>query len=337
MALKFEEALELLTAAHQRGRQAHALLVSGPSGAGKEELAVKLVEELQGGGDQGVDLWGEEVKSDAQSLSDIEGEFVRVIRPRSKSRRIRVEQIRELEKPLQLAAPEGTWKVGVIVDADRMGEEASNAFLKTLEEPPDSSLLMLLTCEPSRLLPTILSRCVEVPLLARESLEERFREETQNLALALEELSQNGAGPWSALRLKGAFEDDLAAVRSRLDAEITAEMKLENEKYKQTSEGQWLANREEELKAGLAADLILLERSLLDWLALWMSDALKSSLDAGHCQLEGLEASSRAFGGGQEPAELLRRCEALQDLARSFETNVSRPLALDVGFLKAFG
>ena len=57
---------------------------------------------------------------------------------------------------------QGRWKVAVVADAHRMNKAAANAFLKTLEEPPPATLLMLLTSRPSSLLPTIISRCQKV-------------------------------------------------------------------------------------------------------------------------------------------------------------------------------
>jgi len=99
---------------------------------------------------------------EAKNLDELEGDLVRVVRPYGKARFIRVDEIRELEKSMFQAADAGKWKVGVVVDADRMQASASNAFLKTLEEPPKGCLLLLLTHSPERLLPTILSRCVNI-------------------------------------------------------------------------------------------------------------------------------------------------------------------------------
>ena len=84
------------------------------------------------------------------------------VRPESKSRRIQIDQMREFMKSVNLRSSMGGVKVGVIVDADCMGEEASNAFLKTLEEPPAQTVIVLLCAEPQRLLPTILSRCLKI-------------------------------------------------------------------------------------------------------------------------------------------------------------------------------
>ena len=60
---------------------------------------------------------------------------------------------------MQQTAYGGGWKVGIISDADRMNVASANKLLKTLEEPPKQSLLLLLTSSADALLPTILSRC----------------------------------------------------------------------------------------------------------------------------------------------------------------------------------
>jgi hypothetical protein len=66
----------------------------------------------------------------------------------------------------------GGWKVGVLVGADRLNDASANAFLKTLEEPPDKTLFLLLTDAPQQLLPTIISRCQRIDLDAFRELSE---------------------------------------------------------------------------------------------------------------------------------------------------------------------
>ena len=82
--------------------------------------------------------------------------------PSSKSRLIVVQQIRQLQKMVYLQARRDNWKVFVIKEADRMNINAQNAFLKTLEEPPEKTILILVTHQPELLLPTIRSRCQSV-------------------------------------------------------------------------------------------------------------------------------------------------------------------------------
>ncbi len=85
--------------------------------------------------------------------------------PESKSRRIVIEQIRELEHTLQMRAADGQKKIVIISEADRLQPQAANAFLKTLEEPPANSLLLLLSALPEALPDTIISRCnITIPL-----------------------------------------------------------------------------------------------------------------------------------------------------------------------------
>lgn len=74
--------------------------------------------------------------------------------------------LRYFEKQFHLTSTSGgRCKVGVIFDADRMNEESQNALLKTLEEPPPETLLILATGNPAALLPTTRSRCQLLPLL----------------------------------------------------------------------------------------------------------------------------------------------------------------------------
>src|SRR5882672_10055589 len=91
-----------------------------------------------------------------------------VAEPESKSRRILIEQIRELEHGLQMRGAEGRRKVAIISEADRLQPQAANAFLKTLEEPPENSLLLLLSALPEALPDTILSRCITIPLQSND-------------------------------------------------------------------------------------------------------------------------------------------------------------------------
>ena len=86
------------------------------------------------------------------------------VEPEKKSRVISVESMREMLKNMHETAFESGWKVFVFVGADRMNAASANAFLKTLEEPPEKTLFLLLTDSPQALLPTIISRCQQVAL-----------------------------------------------------------------------------------------------------------------------------------------------------------------------------
>jgi DNA polymerase III subunit delta' len=93
------------------------------------------------------------------------------VRPQEDSRQIRIEQVRELSAELALTSHGGGYKVAIITPADALNRFAANALLKTLEEPPARTLLILVATEPSRLPPTVLSRCQRIRLRAPERAE----------------------------------------------------------------------------------------------------------------------------------------------------------------------
>ncbi len=84
------------------------------------------------------------------------------LRPSGKMRIISVDKTRALISELNRSSNQGGAKVALVHEADRMKKAAANAFLKTLEEPPPSTFLFLLTTRPYSILPTILSRCLQV-------------------------------------------------------------------------------------------------------------------------------------------------------------------------------
>ncbi len=86
------------------------------------------------------------------------------IEPEKKSRVVGIDRIRDLQHVVYQTSFEGGWKAVVLVAADRVGEEASNAFLKTLEEPPPRCLFLLLTDAPQAVMATIKSRCQRIVL-----------------------------------------------------------------------------------------------------------------------------------------------------------------------------
>ncbi len=336
MAYTPERAFELIEGANQRGRLAHALLISGAAGCGKEHLAARLIQLVNGGGEAaGVDLFGTPVAAVVPPLDELESGWVRVLRPRMKSRRIGVEEIRDLERTLHLAAPTGSCKVGVVSEADRMNEQASNAFLKTLEEPPRQTLLLLLTANPQRLLPTILSRCVNIPLLGGRGL---LAEGGAELVAALNAAAARGFGtPVAALHLKSTFAGCLAQHRATAEAAAAAAEKEEVAAYRDATDGAWLKDRKVFHEAAAAAEYLDARGRLFDVLMAWMADLLRLKTQSGGLDFPDSAPALAGIAGRETETHLLRRMEALEALRRTLDTNAFEPLALEVGFLKAFG
>ena len=150
-----------------------AIIFAGEEGVGKKLFALELAKALncqnRGAGIEACDQCSSCVRiaalklpasNDAEAPKELiwsEHTDVGMLRPAG--RFILVPQVRELEHETNFRPYEGRWRVFLIEDADRLNEASSNALLKTLEEAPATSHLILITRAPASLLPTIRSRC----------------------------------------------------------------------------------------------------------------------------------------------------------------------------------
>jgi DNA polymerase-3 subunit delta' len=168
-------AIDALQAALRGGVVHHAYLFAGPEGVGKELAAVGLAQALicPEQPDVGCGTCAsctrvvKGLHPDVTWLMPDDERVSRGLAGRSDftgtpSRDIRVEQIRGLQERISLRGLESRRKVALIVSAQRMNDQAQNAFLKTLEEPPSDTTLILIASEMDRMLPTIRSRCSKV-------------------------------------------------------------------------------------------------------------------------------------------------------------------------------
>ncbi len=150
--------LDVLTGAIDSGRLHHAYLFTGPPGVGKSTVAHALTAVLncqrRPKGRFGEDC-GE--CSACRRISAYQHPDFLFVEP--PNRVIKIDQIRQVQKASTSTPYEGRYRVVLIDDAHTMREEAANALLKTLEEPPDRTILILVTDRPHLLLDTIISRC----------------------------------------------------------------------------------------------------------------------------------------------------------------------------------
>lgn len=130
-----------LFAAESEGRLPHALLFSGESAKNLEAVAFALAGKIFGG--------------NAAAHPDFH-----CIRPENKMRRISIENTLALVRKIQQSPLVGDRKVACVYEPERMGRDAANAFLKTLEEPPAGTTIFLLSGAVNQVLPTIRSRCL---------------------------------------------------------------------------------------------------------------------------------------------------------------------------------
>lgn len=212
--LGHEGALDRLLAAHGRGELTHALLLSGPSGIGKTTLAMRVAaaalnaDGWPGGLLAHPDMWFE----------DSDAERVGIDRIRAGAR---AEAGPSLQDAMSLRTYAGGMRVAVLARADRLTEQAADALLKTLEEPPPGTLLVLCAANPEALPETIVSRTQQIPLAAVPAARIVAWLELAGAAPPLARLAAalSGGRPGRALRLArepGALAAEVEALHAFL-------------------------------------------------------------------------------------------------------------------------
>jgi DNA polymerase-3 subunit delta' len=321
MAFARTTALEFLRRAYEQNRLAHAYLITGPPGSGKELLAAEVASLVNG--------------TPAKEVFSSNAQEIFIARPELKSRRISIEQIRELEHALQMRAANSRGKVAIISDADRLGDAAANAFLKTLEEPPKDSLLLLLSALPEALPETILSRCIAIPLASDGEVQSN--KEKEKLVKFLQQASRQTT--WSiqfAYRLAQEFQQLLRAIREEVKHETDDALKREQTRYKDATDGAWLEEREEYYKA-LTESLYLQRRAaLVETLFAWWTDVLRASNDVAQRDIPAAKQETATLANRFSTAEILRRICSLEELRDHLGRNVHEGLAIEVAFLAIF-
>jgi len=233
---------------------------------------------------------------------------------RTPSKDIVVDQVRDVvDRRLALKRFEGRRRFVVVDPADAMNPQAQNALLKTLEEPPDDTTLVLVAASPDALLPTIRSRCVRVPfapiptpaLATRLEAEGRSAEEAR-LAAALAGGSLARALALDAETL--AAERDAVLAAAALDADDA---------------GAWLAFARDHSDDREAAG------ELCELLALWLRDVVTVQVGSDALALGDLAEATRRVAAALTPAETLRRREEVQKTALALRQNASPTLALE--------
>jgi DNA polymerase-3 subunit delta' len=321
MAFSRTTALEYLRRAHEQNRLAHAYLISGPPGSGKQQLAAELASLANGTAT--VDVFSAKARE------------IFVARPESKSRRIVIGQIRDLEHALQMRAGNGRRKVAIISDADRLQSQAANAFLKTLEEPPKDSLLLLLSALPEALPETILSRCIAIPL-AREGQLQASDEEKKLVKLLQQASHEQGWTIQFAYRLAQEFQRLLRAVREDVKRETDGALKEEQARYKDATDGVWLEEREQYYKARTESLYLQRRAGLIETLFAWWSDVLRSSSGVPQRNLPRAQEESAELARRFSKAEILKRIRCLEELRDHLDRNIHEALAIEVAFLTIF-
>jgi DNA polymerase-3 subunit delta' len=321
MAFSRDTALEFFRRAHAANRLGHAYLISGAPGSGKRALAAEVTSTVNG------TKPGDVFSANAREVF--------VAEPESKSRRIVIEQVRNLEHALQMRAAEGQRKVAIISEADRLQPQAANAFLKTLEEPPQNSLLLLLSALPEVLPDTILSRCIPIPLAPESNNGTTHNAEVVDLLRRVAAEKR-----WSVQHAYGLAQNLqrlLNAIRDQIKADNAEALQAEEARYKNSTDGSWLDEREDYYKA-LSESLYLRRRAqLIETLFAWWTDVLRVKTGVAQRDLSGLEKETGEVAARFSAAEILKRIRRLEQMRDHLGRNIQETLALEVAFLGIFG
>jgi DNA polymerase-3 subunit delta' len=328
------QGVQLLQRSLARGRLGHAYLFAGDSLENLESLARTLAKTLNCLNPVKIKDAATDCCDECSSCRKIENgnhADIHWARPESKSRVITIDQTRDLMRQIQLKPAEAEHKVAIIAAADRLNPQAANAFLKTLEEPPQNSVLILLSTEPQRLLETILSRCLRLNFSGDgkrdlNPAEAGWLGKFGGLA-ATEQKSLLGR-----YRLLDALLQKLAEIRSQVDEKLAAGSPLEkHDDVEKDLREKW----EDELAAAIESEYRRRRADLLLLLQWWLRDVWLHSLAAGKellnfPKIPGAEAVAKRISKKQA----LENLQTIEQTQRLLHSNVQEALALEVGLLK---
>lgn len=329
--------VELLQRSLERGRLGHGYLFSGdtlePMVAMAKGLAKVLnCEKPARKSASGLALESCDRCSPCRRIAEDLHPDVQWVRPESKTRIIGIDQMRDLIQSVNMKPTEAAYKVGVIVSADRMKTEAANAFLKTLEEPPGRSILILLTTAPDRILETILSRCLRLQFAAQTGVslseaDEKWLEEFCAVA------AQESKSLLARYKLLGLLVARLGAMKE--ETEKILEERSPLNKY-QDAERELKDRWEAELNAAVEGEYRRRRSELLQIVQWWLRDVwLETSKFAGELHsFPGLKPTSGKIAARISFEDATNNLRVMEGLQRVLHTNIQEALALEVNLLK---
>ncbi|OLC43675.1 MAG: DNA polymerase III subunit delta' [Nitrospirae bacterium 13_1_40CM_4_62_6] len=319
-----ERPTAILKASILHDRVAHAYLFFGEDRIGKRLAALRFAQAINCEIDYGPG--GPDACGACRSCRQIEArthpDFLLIEPDQEQANpQIKIEQIRELEQQLVYHPLVGRRKVCLIDEADRMTPGAANALLKTLEEPPDHSLLLLITSRPSALLATVRSRCQGIRFVApaRADVETALKTTRRIPPADARFLAMVTQG-----RIGQALETDLAATRVQQDefSTLTSAKSLH-------SVGTLLTAAEALYRSDRAPEA-------LEWIVRWIRDLILVSVgaDPDHLLNRDRLPQLEEAGRGLRPDALLDLLADIETIQQAATRNVNLQMALETILLR---
>jgi DNA polymerase-3 subunit delta' len=303
--MPIDETFEMIKHALDSGRLAHGYLITGPVRGAAMDLALRVLQLLFCQSENKPCLSCERCRRVADRTEcDIHWIF-----PELKSRVISVEQMRDkLIAEISKTSFSGGWKAGVLVGADRMNDASANAFLKTLEEPPDRTLFFLLSDAPQQLLPTIVSRCQRIDLRDESTLAAPLKERVlEALAGPLCD------GPMENLALSSTLFAILDEIKEEAERLVKEEKFDDAQEYDEKVFSARVSARYREMRGDLFAVIMHWFRDLL---------AVKCGVDASILHFPAYEELYCERAKKLTLAQALYNLDAVDELSRKIEMNV---------------
>jgi DNA polymerase-3 subunit delta' len=343
------QVVHLLRRAVEQDRLPHALIFAGPSGVGKCTLAVLLAQHLNCLSPAGSDACGECIacrkvlavlRSRYLACLTPKGQVpcggcascrilssqhpdVRLVGPEPDKTTISIDQVRNLIAEICYQPFEGSYRVVILDPAEQMRQEAHNSLLKTLEEPPSRTIIILVTTKPFELLSTIRSRSrtLQFSGIPQHQIEDFL-------------VRREGCAPDEARMAASLSRGSLAAALD-FDGELYQELREKALRFSSL-----LLTRGSFSEASAIASFLAKDKKEKERFSIWLEclEALLQDVYFAHVAPERMIQSDllvelKKLVRAGSRAEVVSAIEAVKNLRRSLPRNVQRQLALESLFL----
>ena len=334
---RFEAATTYLQKGLSRGRLAHAYLFTGEKMESLEEFGRTLAKSVNcerpaRRSESGIGLDSCDECLSCRKIDGAKHPDMLWLRAESRMRQIRTEQMTELLRSVFLKPNEARYKVCFIVAADRMHPTAANKFLKTLEEPPADSLLVLLSTAPEQILDTIRSRCQRIQLFELEESPAVVTDIGWLEQFGIAAASQHG-GLLDRYRLLSVLLKQLTELKEKISERLESESLLETA---DDLEPELRKRLEDELAAATEAEYRRQRAELLRTLQWWLRDIWLQTIGCAENRLRfpQLHSSTSVIATRLDADRAVGNLTEIEGTLRILNSNVQEALALEVGLLK---